>query len=360
MVHQRDSLVGVLDSPFPHHGPLDPDQVTGRDQLIAELVERVTQRRPTVLLGPRRFGKTSVLRRLARDLGDTMSAVWVDLYEIRSWVDLAVRLDDAVARASGPFRQRADKIAVSFELDLGLVKARFTRPQRPEPEATVHVLLDVMVDAAGDHPTLFVFDEFQSISAVDGAAGLLRTKIQHHVQEMGLVFAGSAPSLMRALFESVDQPFYGQADLVEIEPLDRAALADIVEVGFGGGAAPGLAGRIHDFTGGHPHRAMQLADAAWRHGGDWADALDDVRTSTAMGHEVRYSSMPSADQAVMRIVAHGEAIFGRAAELLELSRSSAQAARRRLLGDGRIAERDRRLTIVDPLFADWIRHRFPI
>ena len=47
------------------------------------------------------------------------------------------------------------------------------------------------------------------------AAGLLRTKLQHHYQEIGLVFAGSQLSLMRAMFTDVARPFYGQAELVE-------------------------------------------------------------------------------------------------------------------------------------------------
>ena len=55
-------------SPFPHQGPLDPDAVVGRDDLVADLIERVTERRVTALLGPRRFGKTSVMRRVVDDL----------------------------------------------------------------------------------------------------------------------------------------------------------------------------------------------------------------------------------------------------------------------------------------------------
>jgi hypothetical protein len=52
-------------------------------------------------------------------------------------------------------------------------------------------------------------------------------------------------------------------------------------------------------------------------------------------------------------------LFGRDAELLSLSRSSAQYTRQRLIKRGQIAPRDGRL-VVDPLYADWIRARFPI
>ena len=52
----------------PFQLPLPPEDVRGRDELLAILTEQVTNRRITALLGPRRFDKTSVLRRLAADL----------------------------------------------------------------------------------------------------------------------------------------------------------------------------------------------------------------------------------------------------------------------------------------------------
>ena len=58
-------------SPFPHHGPLAPQDVHGRDALIDDLVERVSRHRPTVLVAPRRFGKTSVLGCVEAPLDDT-------------------------------------------------------------------------------------------------------------------------------------------------------------------------------------------------------------------------------------------------------------------------------------------------
>jgi AAA+ ATPase superfamily predicted ATPase len=100
-------------SPFPYQGPLEPPQVHGRDELIADLEERITARRVTALLGPRRFGKTSVLRRVASDLSE-VNTVWVDLYEVSSMADVAVRFDDALAATTGGFAARARTLAASL------------------------------------------------------------------------------------------------------------------------------------------------------------------------------------------------------------------------------------------------------
>ena len=356
----------MFGSPFPHHGPLEPDQVRGRDDLISDLVGRLSARRPTVLVAPRRYGKTSVLGRIAATLDDTVTVVSVDLYELRSWADFAVRIDGALAAVPVARRRGLDRVAAGLEVNLGVVKASLTRPDRPAPDATADRLLDVLVGHARSNPTVLILDEFSSIVRVDGAAGLLRTKLQHEYQRLGLMFAGSEPSTMRMLFADTDQPFYGQADLVEVPGLSLVALTDMIDDGFAGQPPAGLASRIHAFTAGHPQRSMQLADAAWQAAQDgvrstdvWDHALDRCRIATADGHELRFSGLSTAEQAVMRLAATDGVLFGRDAELLALSRSSAQHARRRLLDHGQISD-DGRVTVIDPLYADWIRNRFSI
>jgi hypothetical protein len=359
-------------SPFPYQGPLRPDQVRGRDDVVTSLVERLTERRLTALLGPRRYGKTSLLRRVAADLGTSgVSVIWADLYEVTSVADVALRLDAAISDARGPVHQHATRIAAGLDINLGVLKVNVARTRdRPDGGATLHALLDVVVRAAEETPTILVLDEFSGIARVDGVAGLLRTKLQHHYQDLGLVFAGSEPSTMRALFTDRVQPFYAQADLISLGPLSAAAVEQIVADGFAtSGREPGpLAAHIVDVTGGHPQRAMQLADAAWRiavpgaafSAAWWDEALEVVRAASGNGCERLYSGFPRGQQSVLRIAAAGEALFGRYAELLALSTGSAQHARQALLSAGDLIEVGDRVQVTDPIFADWIRQRFPL
>jgi hypothetical protein len=359
-------------SPFPFHGPLEPNQVLGRDDLISDLVERLAMRRVTALLGPRRFGKTSVLGRVARD-SEGATVVRVDLYEVSSMADIAVRFDGALAAATGPGVEHLRNIAAAAEVNLGVVKLLFTRrpSERPDPVAILHILLDALVALGRRRPTIVIIDEFPGIDRVDGAAGLLRTKLQAHVQEIGLIFAGSHTSLMRAMFSDVERPFYGQADLVEIGPLSSVAISDIVGIGFkrtGRRAGGSLAARVHAFAAGHPQRSMQLADSAWRHSiaedlhDDelWGIALNDVRGQTEPAFESMFSRSSASDQKSLRLVANGEPFFGSAALFVDLSAGAGQASRDRLVEFGEIARDGKRWHLVDPLYADWIRRRFPM
>lgn len=343
----------------------------GRDDLIRDLTERITSRRVTALLGPRRFGKTSVLRRLAADLGE-VATVWVDLYEVTSIADIAVRFDDALTVATGRFAAEARTIAAAVSVNLGVVKVDLTGPprNRPDPTLTFHALLDVLVRAAARQPTLLVIDEFSSITAVPGAAGALRTALQHHYSALGIVFAGSYPSMMRTLFTTRAEPFYGQADLVDIGPLSATTVEQIVTAGFARSKrdAGNLVGLVYSFTGGHPQRTMQLADACWRHTApgttagpdEWSAALAEVRTAVADGMERLYSGFERGERAVLRAVARSGSIYGAEADILDLSKGAATHARDALLDGGELAKTDSDLVIVDPLLADWLRQRFPI
>jgi hypothetical protein len=359
-------------SPFPYQGPLEPDQVRGRDDLLADLVERLTERRVTALVGPRRYGKTSLLRRVARDVGLAgTSSIWIDLYEVTSMLDLAVRIDDGMAAADGPIRRAASRIAAGLDINLGVLKVSLAeRGPRPEPEAILHARLDVLVRSALAEPTVVILDEFSDIRRVAGFAGMLRARLQHHFQEIGLLFAGSEPSVMRTLFTDRAEPFYGQADLVAVGPLSLSAVADLVDDGFAStGRDPGnLASLIGQFTGGHPQRTMQLADAAWRLAEPgrpfttavWDEAIEDVRGANAAICERLYATFQNGEKDVLRVLASGGAVFGRAASLLDLSTGVAQHARAQLAAAGDIVETPDGYRLTDPVLADWIRNRFPL
>lgn len=359
-------------SPFPYQGPLEPDDLRGRDALVLDLVERVTEHRVTALLGPRRYGKTSVLRRVAAEVGAAgVTVISVDLYELSSTADLAVRLDAALA-AVGATNDRISAIAAAAELNLGAVRLELRRPPaaRPDPLATVHAQLEVVTRLVRHSPVLVLFDEFAGIARVRGAAGLLRTHLQHHYQELGLLFAGSEPALMRMLFSEQTQPFYAQADLVEIGPLSSVDVVRLVDEGFATTkrkAGP-VGMRVAAFASGHPQRTMQLADAAWRlvdPGGraneeTWSEALINVRTASGSGLERLYSSLAARERDVLRVVASGGSPFGTAGKLLELNAGAAQHARGQLIDAGHLHAVGGSLRLVDPVFADWLRERLPI
>jgi len=338
--------------------------------LVDDLVQRVSERRVTAVLGPRRFGKTTALRSVAERLADTAVPVWLDLYELTSWADFAIRLDRAIAAVHGRASATFSEVAAGLQLQLGVLGVEFRKPaaQRPDAMLTVHAQFDLLVEASATQPVVLIVDEFSGIIGVDGAAALMRTALQHHFQEIGLLFAGSEPSTMQMLFTDRAEPFYAQADLVEAPALSIEAVERIVREGFGSTGRSGgpVSSHIWSFTHGHPHRAMELADAVWRQvepGGGAAvehvvRGIDAVLASSSAGMERLFSSLSTGEQLVLRSSAHGDSIFGPLAKSLGQSNGGAQHARATLIDRGHLQRSGNTLTIIDPVLAEWVRRTF--
>ena len=360
-------------SPFPFQGPLDPAEVTGRDDLRRDLAERLADRRVTALLGPRRYGKTSLLRRVTADLGGVgPETVWIDLYELNSMADLAGAVDHGIGRLQGRVRRLLDSLSGDLSFRIGALGLELTKSarERPDPVLAVRALLQKLVEVARQHDLIVVFDEFSGIANVPKAAGLLRTELQHHYRDLAIVFAGSEPSTMRTLFSDQAQPFFAQADLVELGPLTDREVDSIVADGFSvTDRDPGAATeRIIRFARGHPQRMMQLADAVWRRTevgvtadlDTWEQAVSAVRASVDNGSERLYALLPTGQQKTLRAIVSGGSPYGTAADVLDLPAGTATGAIEALTDLGYLIRSDERLLVVDPLFADWIRRRFPV
>ena len=162
--------------------------------------------------------------------------------------------------------------------------------------------------------TVVCLDEFQDLLVADDSLdGLFRSVIQHHAGAGAYVFAGSQPSLMRALFSDRERPFYAQA-----RPLELPVLP---------------------------------ADEA---------ARDIEALLTADGPEPVWDSLGRTERIVLLALADGQAPTGStvAAEH-RIARSTLQDALERLVADERNVRRDEhgRPYALDPLLGEWLRRR---
>jgi len=357
-------------SPFDYTGPLPPELVRGRDELLADLFERATSRSPTALLGPRRYGKTTVLQRLAADLTES-TVIRIDLMPAQTPNDVARALTAGLLDAHTDIARHATEVSATLGFNLVGLRGQITstRPaDRPDPATAYANLVDTLVRTALRRPTVVIFDEFQQIATVPNGTAVLRAALQHHYKDIGLLFAGSEPSAMRNIFSNHAQPFLHQAQIIEIEPLDLPATQHIVNDGFTAtGRIPGtVASLIHQFTRGHPLRTMQAAHAAWLHATDaaadtaWGAALAAIRRSACPEVSALYEQLPATHQKTLRVIAHRRSALGAAGELVDLSKGSAQGALRSLLDHGHLIDVDGSLQVTDPFLADWLTETHPL
>jgi uncharacterized protein len=368
-------------NPFDYQSPVGTSRLIDRRAELEDLQRAAADRIAVRLAAPRRFGKTTLLDAhvaAMRDVGHR--AVRVDFSKVATVADAAARVAQAYSALPADPRRRAARWAARLGINakLGPVGVQLSsgakRLGADEARAALLELLDVplgLAESDGDL-TVVCLDEFQDLLVADDALdGLLRSVIQHHGEAAAYVFAGSQPSLMRALFSDQERPFYGQARPLELPPLPIDEAAEDISRLLEEDGLLALAGAAVDellaFTGGHPQRTMLLAHHLYNLL-DGEESVDDpalevierALRETRDAHQALWDALPRVERIVCLALADGEAPTGaRVAEDHRVARSTLQGAVDRLLSDGRQVQRDEGGApfLLDPLLAEWLRRR---
>ena len=361
-------------NPFVFNRPLDPDQLIDRDEEADRLLALAEGGHTSRLAAPRRYGKTSLLRRVGRDADLAgMSYVEVDFYGVLSLSDVIVRLAGAYGGLRGPLRRIAIAVLETLKLKVSVgagplrVEARAVEPGGASQIVSSLLDLPLTMYERNGARTLVAFDEFQALLAVgDGVDGLFRSRIQRHGDAASYIFAGSHPGLMHELFGRQERPFFGQARVFRLEPLAAADLVEYVGARFertGRDATPALAPLV-EFCRGHPQRAMLLAHHLWEQtprGEEatperWRAALDAVLDEQSEALESAWDALGGAERGVVAALALAtDPLFSeRTLSRFNLSKGGAQHARDKLARMGSLHKVGERWELVDPLLGEWI------
>lgn len=277
-----------------------------RERELRELTAFGEARASVVLFAPRRFGKTSLVRRVQNDLAQRGAVtLFCDFFGVASVDDVAARLARAVfARVHG--RERLWKRALD-------VVRTFRPVLRPDPTGGVALsveplgagraglpLLEETLESlaafvAGTEELVHVaLDEFQEIVTLREALAVeaaLRARLA--ATPAGWVFVGSRRRVLLGIFNERQRPFFQSAINYPLAPLPREALAAFVAercAAAGRPCAEAAAARLAELTGGHPYYAQKLGFFAWElageggAGGATSGATSDAASGIAPAH----------------------------------------------------------------------------
>jgi uncharacterized protein len=359
-------------NPFNFSKPAPASELIDRESELALLIRLAEENGSSRLVAPRRYGKTTLLRRTREEVeAFGMNTVYVNLFGLLSVEEAADRIEDAYRRSlHGTLRNFV----------VGLIRTLHPSVAIPKTGVTVEPGLDTAIgrrlSSLLDLPTkiyertgkatLVIFDEFQDVLATKPPLdGLVRSRIEQHESQASYIFAGSQVGMMRRLFDDRSRPFYGQARAIRLGPLPDPALAVYVSERFerSGRRVDDVIELLLATAQGHPQRAMLLAHFLWESTakGESADVAAWDRALAGVELEVRdefdaiWNALSDPERRVVVAISKDEDILRKGVlESLQLARSTARDARDRLFSGGYIAEINDRLTVVDPLFGLWL------
>jgi uncharacterized protein len=365
-----------MSNPFRFSGPLPPEEMIDRDPEARELLDLVEGGHSIRLLGPRRYGKTTLLRRLIGDADRAgLATCLVDLEDVLTLGEIVVRIERAYAESlKGPLRRAVEALFRSWNLGLSLGAGGFAATLQRAPQTNVDAVLLRLLELPRElqrrdgTKSLIVFDEFQDVLAVPGADGKLRSVIQHQLEFASYAFAGSAPGAMEALFADPSRPLLDQAVAIDLAPLPVDQVADYIEGRFkstnrdaGAALAPLL-----EFTRGHPMRSMMMAHILWRlcPEGDtadeetWLEAQETASLQAGGTMHAIWRALPLAERrAALALASLGSPYAKDNAAAVGLNPNSVRGAVAGLRDRADVVEGNGVPRLTDPLFELWLQRR---
>lgn len=261
-----------------------------REREIKDLLSFASSGTNVVLYSPRRFGKTSLVKRVQNTLrGDGAVTIFADFFGVTSVEDVAARLAKAVFSVT-------HKNESLWKIALRTIKS-FRPVLRPDPESGVSLsvepasigrrgldLLDETMDSLGrfieENGKLVhvALDEFQEIVELKEALQIeaaMRTRIQHH--RASYFFVGSRRRVLLGIFNERQRPFFQSAINYELKRLPAGKLAMFVKEQFESGGkkcSVETARKLAETVSCHPYYAQKLGFFAFEMSGDTATAGD--------------------------------------------------------------------------------------
>lgn len=189
----------------------------------------------TILISPRRWGKSSLIRQVALDMKREKDVrfAFVDLFHVRTEQEFLERTTEAVIKALG--RTMDQRMADVKQFIRGVVPqiAFGADPQSefslkfdlPDGRRSVQELLDLpeRMARAKKMRLVLCIDEFQNIAMLPDPTGfqkVLRASWQHHKAVCHAIY-GSKRHMMMDLFDRQSMPFYRFGDLMFLDKIKR-------------------------------------------------------------------------------------------------------------------------------------------
>jgi hypothetical protein len=362
-------------NPFIYSHPVSPEDVMNRDRETRDLLRSALGGHYVRLFAPRKYGKTSLLKRVLRDAQaqEEMTPVLVDLYRVTSIADVTIRFERAYSvQLKGPVRARVEQFLQRTGIGLSLgaygISAKLQLDPRTDPLPALHSLLDLPlhIEQSGGFRALIAFDEFQDIDKIPDLDGLIRSHIQYQGEVASYIFAGSEPGLMKQLFENKQRPLYGSAVPMRLERLADGDIAEYVIARFDGtGRSVGDAlNPLIDAAKGHPQRAMLLAHRLWEEVpprgtatlDHWSSAYAAAQRELSAEFDAQWRGYDISEQRTMRAIVAGDGSPYRASVMdrLNLTKDMVRKALPRLGATADIETVDGKPAVVDPMFEAWI------
>jgi uncharacterized protein len=379
-------MSSASENPFIFGEIIDEPNFVDRKNELDQLVRDLADGQKVFLLSPRRFGKSSLVSLALLKLKKRhIHTVSLTVSSYASYAQFLEKFAEKVLRAAGPWDRvkdwvtrfgRSVKPDVNYnmttgEVSLSIGKGSGFDPTPIAPE--VFAMPGELARNAGFRMAICL-DEFQQINEFDG--GSVENAIRNQVQkqrEVGYVFSGSQPSLMKEML-SAKRPFHKAGPQMFLDKIPASDWKEFIARQFGkrgrklDGQAMETLLSAADLI---PYDVQRIAHELW----DYAElkakrAIDASDVDAVIGalvssqstyYELLWEQLSARQRAVLQAMAqrgpaeiHGQAVRN---EFRLGPASTVQKALQSLDSKDILDRYKEAYFFLDPLFPRWIRKK---
>lgn len=282
-----------MEAPFVYGRIADKQNFTDRKDEVALLSQNFSSLINTVIISPRRWGKTSLVNKCAKLLSEKNKDILVcqvDIFNCRTEEQFYTAYANALMRVSTSaweefvagvkkyLGRMAPVVSLSegsqsYELSFGI--------SFKENQLSYDDILDLPQQIAQDKckKIIVCIDEFQNINEYEDSLAFQRKLRAHWQKQTSVCYClyGSKRHMLLGIFNDYSMPFYKFGDILFLQKIKREDWITFISKRFadtGKQISDELCGMIADKMKNHPYYTQQLSQQTW------------LRTSDACSEEI--------------------------------------------------------------------------
>jgi len=257
------------------------ENFTNRKDELKKLTQNFLSGTNTMLISPRRWGKSSLVLKAANEIFQqdrSIKVVLIDLFNIRNEEEfyrvlaehimnaVSGKLTDVISNVKRFLKQLIPKISLSPDSQQEFSLSFDWQELKKQPEEILNLAENIAI--AKGLRIIVCLDEFQNIAYFEDPLAFqkkLRASFQHH-QHVTYCLYGSKRHMLKEVFASPSMPFYKFGDLMFLTKISIDYWGTFIVNRFeetGKKITGEQARKIAKIVDCHPYYVQQLAQACW-------------------------------------------------------------------------------------------------
>ena len=374
-----------MEAPFVFGKIAANENFTDREQETTHLVNNFESLINTIIISPRRWGKSSLVHRaatIAQSEDKRLRICTVDLFNVKTEEQFytvfarsiisgtASRWDEAVENAKRFFSRLVPRITIGAN-PMPEISLDFDwEEMRKNPDEILN--LPERIAEAKDIKVMVCIDEFQNIAEFNDPLFFqrkLRSHWQMH-QKAGYCLYGSKRHMMLEVFTDSSMPFYKFGDLFFLNKIDTAHLVQFISERFsstGKSISEDACRTIITLADNHPYYVQQLSQLSWLRTSKTCTEEIVVRAHASLVDQLSLlfsnlvETLSFQQTCYLHAVIAGEKAITSSETMYKYHISSATAASRSLntlIKKEILDSKAGSVSFQDPIFEYWLRHSY--